>query len=107
MVCLRALERVRLCVLGGGAVAAALAPILMARGESTSNLTLATLGTALVAGVFWGTLSRPTRLAAATEADRQLRLADLLGTAVLLGAARTGDDMAAAVLALADARCRA
>lgn len=107
MVVLRAAERTGLCVLGGCAVAAALAPILMSRGEATGSLILATLGAAAVAGVFWGTLSRPTRLAAATEADRQLRLADLLGTAVALGPNRSDDPMAAAVLALADARCRA
>jgi hypothetical protein len=106
MVLLRAAERVGWCVLGGCVVAAALAPILMSRGEATGNLILATLGAATLAGVFWGTLSRPTRLAAATEADRQLRWADLLGTAVALRPSRSEDGMTAAVLALADARCR-
>ena len=110
MTVLRAVERIGLCVLGGCAVAAALSPILMTRGEPTGSLILATLGASIVAGLFWGTLSRPSRLAAATEVDRQLRLADLLGTAVTLranDADDTGDEMAGAVLALADARCRA
>jgi hypothetical protein len=45
-------------------------------------------------------------LAAAAEADRQLRLSDLLGTAYLLRRSQTGDDFAAVVLAQAEARCR-
>ena len=107
MTVLRALERIGLCVLGGCVVAAVLSPILMTRGEPTGSLILATLGAAIVAGLFWGTLSRPSRLAAAAEVDRQLRLADLLGTAVTLRAHDADDAMAGAVLALADARCRA
>jgi hypothetical protein len=54
----------------------------------------------------WGAISRPSKLAAAAEADRQLRLADLLGTALTFPRERAGDDMERAVLALADARCR-
>jgi hypothetical protein len=88
-------------------VAAALPPILMTHGEPTGNLILASLGAAIVGGLFWGLLSRPSRLAAATEVDRQLRLADLLGTAVMLRANEVDDAMSGAVLALADARCRA
>lgn len=107
MAVLRAVERVGLCVLGGCVVAAALSPILMTRGEPTDNLILAALGAAIVGGLFWGLLSRPSRLAAAAEVDRQLRLADLLGTAVMLRAKDADDAMAGAVLALADAQCRA
>lgn len=107
MTVLRALERVGLCVLGGCVVAAVLSPILMTRGEPTGTLILAALSAAIVGGLFWGMLSRPSRLAAAAEVDRQLRLADLLGTAVTLRADDADDAMAGAVLALADARCRA
>ena len=106
MTVLRAVERVGLCVLGGCVFAAALSPILMTRGEPTGNLILAALGAAIVGGLFWGLLSRPSRLAAATEVDRQLRLADLLGTALMLHSTDADDPMTGAVLALADARCR-
>jgi hypothetical protein len=106
MVLLRALERLGLCVLGGCAVALLLMPILFTRGEPTGALVMAALGTAAVTGALWGVLSRPTRLAAVTEADRQLHLADLLGTALTLPRDRPPDGMEQSVLALANARCR-
>jgi hypothetical protein len=106
MVLLRAVERVGLCALGACVVALVLMPILVSRGEPTGGLVAATLGAACLVGLLWGMISRPSKLAAAAEADRQLRLADLLGTALTLHRSRPADDMERAVLALADARCR-
>jgi len=105
MVAVRALERVGLGLLAGCAVCLLLMPILIWRGEGTGTLAVAALGTGGVAGLLWGVLHRPTRLHAAVEADRQLRLSDLLGTALTLSRDRE-DPMEATVLAIADARCR-
>jgi hypothetical protein len=106
MLVVRALERVGLGLLAGCAVCLVLMPILIWRGEPTGALAAAALGTGGVAGLFWGLLHRPTRLRAATEADRQLGLSDLLGTALTLPG-QPADAMEATVLALAEARCRA
>jgi hypothetical protein len=106
MVLLRAVERVGLCVLGACVVALVLMPILVSRGESTGGLVGATLGMACFVGLLWAVISRPSKLAAAAEVDRQLRLADLLATALMLPRDRQGDEMERAVLAVADARCR-
>jgi hypothetical protein len=105
MVVVRALERVGLGLLAGCAVCLLLMPILIWRGEGTGTLAVAALGTGGVAGLLWGALHRPTRLRAAMEADRQLRLSDLLGTALTLSRDRQ-DSMEATVLAIAEARCR-
>jgi hypothetical protein len=107
MTVLRAAERVGVATLGGCAVAVVLMPILIRRGEPTDGLAAAALGGAAIVGMFWGVLSRPSRLAAAAEADRHLRLADLLGTALALrqGGRSPDDEMARAVLALADVQC--
>src|SRR5689334_16119817 len=77
MVVVRAVERVGLCVLAGCVVALALMPVLMYRGEATGAFVLAAVGTGAAAGLAWAMTSRPTRLAAAMAADRQLRLSDL------------------------------
>jgi hypothetical protein len=63
-------------------------------------------------GLVAGVIKRPTKLAAAMEADRQLGLADLLGTAVAIGKAAVHGQNAHAtfektVAALAEARCAA
>src|SRR5260221_12941001 len=84
MLLLGGLERVGLCVLGGCAVSLILMPILIWRGQGVWELLAATLGAAAVAGAAWGIAARPTKLAAAMEADRQLKLSDLLGTALTL-----------------------
>jgi hypothetical protein len=102
MVVLRALERLGLCILGGCAVALVLMPILIWRGQGTGELLAAVLGVSGVAGVGWGLASRPTKLAAAMEADRQLGWSDLLGTAWMLRRGRS--EMERTVLAMAEAR---
>jgi hypothetical protein len=58
-----------------------------------------------VTGLLHGAARRPSRLAAAIEADRQLGLRDLLGTAATVGA-DPADAWARTVLAVADQRCR-
>ncbi len=49
-------------------------------------------------------MQRPSALQAATEADRQLHLADLLSSALLVRTDAAGDTWAQTVVALADAR---
>ena len=91
--------------LAGCAAGLLLVPLLWWQGRSAfapASFVL-TLGT--LAGFVWGLTHRPTRLAAATEADRQLALSDLLGTATAVGA-EPNDPWVRTVLALADDRCR-
>lgn len=106
MMVLRGVERVGWCVLGGCAVSLILMPILIWRGQGVGELLAATFGLAGAAGVAWGIAARPTKLAAAIEADRQLKLADLLGTALMIRQQGGLDDaLNASVLAIAEARC--
>jgi hypothetical protein len=105
MVAVRALERLGLGLLAGCAVCLLLMPILIWRGEATGTLAVAALGTGGVAGLLWALAHRPTKLQAAFEADRQLGLSDLLGTALTLSRDRR-EPMEATVLAMAEARCR-
>src|SRR4051794_10799297 len=57
-------------------------------------------------GGLWGSARRPGRLWAAIEADRQLKLADLLGTALYLIRSRDSlDGIGRSVVAAAEARC--
>lgn len=104
MVLLRAAERLGLCLLGGCLVLLVFMPILIWRGQPTGELTLITLALALLAGIAWAITSRPTPLAAATEADRQLKLSDLLGTALLLRRLGADDEIQRTVLVQAEAR---
>src|SRR5258706_3573545 len=106
MVLLRGLERIGICLLGGCAVALILMPILIWRGQGTGEFVAATLGAAALAGLGWAVAVRPTKLAAAMEADRQLRLSDLLGTALALRRESAVDEIGLTVLAMAEARCR-
>ncbi|MDB5320725.1 MAG: hypothetical protein JWN40_2356 [Phycisphaerales bacterium] len=106
MVLLRGVERIGLCLLAGCAAAIVLVPILILRGQGTGELVAALLGAAAVAGLAWGVAARPTKLAAAIEADRQLGLSDLLGTALMLRRMGAPDEMDRTVLAMAEARCR-
>jgi hypothetical protein len=105
MLLLRAVERLGLCLLGGCVLLFVLMPILIWRSQATAQLTLVTLGTALVAGIAWALTSRPSRLAAAMEADRQLKLHDLLGTALLLQQGGSLDEIERTVISQAEASC--
>jgi hypothetical protein len=105
MVLLRGVERIGICLLGGCAVALILMPILIWRGQGTGEFVGVTLGAAALAGLGWAVAVRPTKLAAAMEADQQLRLSDLLGTALALRRESAVDEIGRTVLAMAEARC--
>jgi hypothetical protein len=105
LVFLRAAERIGACLLIGSGGAALLLPVLWWRGGSALPLVLFALAMACGIGLLMATLRRPTKLDAAMEADRQLNLHDLLGTALATNP-QSDDPWAAAVFALADARCR-
>ena len=106
MVVLRALERVGICVLIACFVLLVLMPILIWHGQGTLELVGAALGVGALAGLAWGIASRPTRLAAAVEADRQLRWADLLSTALTLRRGGNDDEFSRSILAIVEARSR-
>ncbi len=59
----------------------------------------------MVVGLVWGLIKRPTELGVAAEADRQLHLDDLLGTALLVLRGDTSDGWSQNVVALADSAC--
>jgi hypothetical protein len=105
MVLLRLVECVGLGVLIGSGAALALLPVLVWRGLGTMPLVVGCLGLGALGGILWGVTRRPNRLAAAVEADRQLKLADLLGTAFFLRRSSGElDEIARSVLATAEAR---
>src|SRR5438105_13419042 len=80
-VLVRGAERVGACVLVASAAAIALVPIILWRGGAAPlPAVLMLLGFGLSIGILLGILRRPSRMDAAAEADRQLRLADLIGT---------------------------
>ena len=114
LVVLRLLECAGLGMAIGSAGAVVLLPILLWRGQPALPFAVAVLGLGAAAGLAWGLLRRPGVMSAAMEADRQLRLADLLGTAWLIrdGGGGGGQTTAATdpwsrtVLAMAEARCR-
>src|SRR5687767_12108259 len=106
MVVLRVLEKVGLGVLAGCALALFLMPILVWRGQGTMPLVLGCGGLGVVGGVLWGLARRPGMLAAAVEADRQLKLADLLGTALFLHSrGEPLDEIGRTIVATAEAKC--
>jgi hypothetical protein len=91
----------------GAAVGAAFGMILAAallwQGRDAMIVCAAAVGLGAVAGAITGILRRPTLHAAATRADQQLDLADLLASAV---AARESEDpWQRAVVAMAEQRC--
>src|SRR5438034_11031607 len=106
MVVLRAVERMGICVLIACAVLLVLMPSLIWRGQGTLELVGAALGVGALAGVVWGITSRPTRLAAAVEADRQLKWADLLSTALTLRQGGDDDAFSRSILAIVEASSR-
>jgi hypothetical protein len=84
----RCLERAGLCALASCAVAGLLAGVLIYRGEAAMGLIAIILAAGFLCGALlaWG--GRPTLLETAVEIDRQLRLHDLLATAVSLEQSR-------------------
>lgn len=105
-VAVRVLEHAGLGLLIGCGVAGAFTGLLWWRGLDPMEpaIWICALGT--LVGLLLGIVRRPGRLDAAMQADRQLRLADLLGTALTVRRAADGtiDPWAAAVIAVAEAR---
>ena len=109
----RAAEATGLGALAGCAVGLVLIPPLLWRGADAMTPALGTIGLGALTGLAWALTRRPTWLQAAAEADRQLQLADLLGTALTVRKrSRESDrDLEAgpwlqSVLAVADETCR-
>ena len=107
-VLLRGAERIGLSLLIGCGGALILMPILWWRGSSTLPAVLLTLTISTAIGLVMTLLRRPTPLDAIMLADRQLNLADLLGTAWSIQRSPTAptDPWKITLLALADAKCR-
>ena len=105
LVLVRAGERSGACVGVASIFACAFASVALIQGRDAMQLVLPTLGIGAIVGVIWGLARRPSRFEAIVEADRQLNRSDLLATAY---AQRDSDDpWQRAVVAIADARCRA
>jgi hypothetical protein len=108
-VALRAAEGLGLGALVGCAVGGLLLALLWWEGRGSLGPSLAAVAFGACVGLAWAVARRPRLIDAAIEADRQLGLADLLGTALTAGHDRVNDrpdPWAASVLALAEARCR-
>ena len=98
-------ESIALFAAGASVLGLALLPIFWMRGESAMPLAMELLGGGIVLGFVHGIARRPSRLAAAREADSQLNLHDLLGTVLLM--AQIGDEAWRQNLAaFAEERCR-
>ena len=96
----------------GSLVGATLVPLLLWRDVPTLLPSACVIVLGIVAGMLWVLGHRPTLIDAAAEADRQLNLSDLLGTAVgVRTVSRESDRDAEAgpwrttILAVADAAC--
>src|SRR5688572_24672157 len=82
LVAVRALESAGLGALIGCGLAVLLIPLLVWRGQSPLVPAVGVVVLGAVGGLASSVSRRPTRLDGAMEADRQLHLDDLLGTAV-------------------------
>src|SRR3954454_7289371 len=108
-VALRAAEGLGLGALAGCGVGLVSLALLWWEGRAALGPSAAAVAFGACVGLAWGVARRPRLLDAATEADRQLGLADLLGTALTAGHHLVNDQpdpWAASVLAAAKARCR-
>jgi hypothetical protein len=109
MVVVRIAESIGVACVIASALGMALMPVFWMREQSGMPLAGAMLGLGIVCGAIWGFNLRPTRLDAAGEADRQLKLDDLLGTVLLMQRGRndlTTPQWRQALGAMADNRCR-
>jgi len=104
---LRAAETAALGAAVACAAALLLMPVLVWRGEDPLGPAAILLLLGLASGAAWGLARRPRVLDAAMQADRQLLLCDLLGTAWALSRQpqHPANPFCAAVLATAEARC--
>src|ERR1700722_9529269 len=81
----RLLERTALGLVAGSMAGLGLLPLALWADRPAFPFVSGTLCFGAGIGLLWGILRRPTRLDSAMEADRQLDLKDLLGTALSLG----------------------
>ncbi len=88
----RIVERIGIGLLIGCPLAFILSLLLLWRGESAVSLVVGIFALGALLGLTVGILSRPSLLETAMEADRQLNLHDLLGTAIQLQNSRYLDD---------------
>src|SRR5688572_7381765 len=91
-VLLRALEAAGVGAGIGCASALALVPVLLWRDQPALGVASLLIAVTAAAGLLFGLTRRPTLLAAAVEADRQLALHDLLASALTSRAAMSSDD---------------
>ncbi|QOV91572.1 hypothetical protein [Humisphaera borealis] len=101
---LRFAETAGIGLLGGAAVAIAVSALLWNEGRPSLAVSLAALGVGALCGLLWGLLRRPSTIAVAIRADRQLDTDDLFATAASLAHADPTDSFAAAVLRIAERR---
>src|SRR5213080_2065274 len=106
LVIVRALEAGGIGIACGCAASLLLALCLWWSGRDALVLCIAAIAIGGITGLAWGWLCRPSAMDAAAEADRQLELADLLGSA-LCSLRYAGDPWHGAVVAVAEQRCAA
>lgn len=106
----RLIERTGLGLLGGSVAGLVLLPLAIWADKPALPLVCLALGCGAGIGMLWGIFRRPSRLDSAIQADRQLGLNDLLGTALSIESSQqlqrvAGHAWTAAVLAIADDQC--
>jgi hypothetical protein len=110
MVMIGTLEKFGVGVLVGSLMAALLVPLASWQALPTFPILLCSALVALLTGSVLTALRWPTRQSAAVEADRQLKLDDLLSSVVVEVEVETNnlqDGFARAVMVMANARCAA
>jgi len=100
---MRVIEQLLIGLAIGSVIGVLLVAIALWRALPTDALAVACPAFGLLAGLIHGLSTLPTRMQAAVEADRQLQLADLLGTALTVSDA---SDWAAVIRSEADEVCR-
>jgi hypothetical protein len=108
LIALRIIEHAGIGLLAGCAIGAVFVGIMLYRNQNAWSVGIAALIVGALGGMLWGVAHLPSILTAATEADRQLRTADLLATAWHLKektAREAIDPWTQSVVAIADQRC--
>jgi hypothetical protein len=103
MLLMQLLEKTGLSLLAASILSLILMPIAIWQSTPTLPILISAGATGLLSGAVLTAYRRPTRQAVAAEADRQLRLDDLLFTAMSTG--ESTEDFAIAMRAMADAQC--
>jgi len=94
-------ERIGICLAIAAGAACLLALAAGWRGVDVWPIVIAIAVVAVAVGAAWGVLRRPSRLTAVLQADQQLKLADLLSSALTA----SDDDFGRVVRALAERTC--